>query len=68
MMAIRSEVFVSSVEEIDVSVDIENRDTWLCYGWNYLGSILAGKAAQYLRWRLEMVPGIGGRFRCFGLD
>jgi len=68
MMAIRSEVFVSSVEEIDVSVDIENRDTWLCYGWNYLGFILAGKAAQYLRWRLEMVPGIGGRFRCFGLD
>jgi hypothetical protein len=45
-MAIRSEVFVSSVEEIDVSVEIENRDPWLCCGWNYLEFILAGKAAQ----------------------
>lgn len=61
VMATVSEVFGSSVEEIDVSVGMENRDVWLCCGWNYLGLVLAGKAAQYLRWKWEMVPGIGSR-------
>ena len=31
-MVIESEVFGSSVEEIDVSVEIENRGIWLCCG------------------------------------
>ena len=51
---------------------MENRGVWLCYGSNYLGFVLAGKAAQYLRCEVsrfgEMVPGIGGRFGRFGLD
>ena len=67
-MAIGSEVFGSCVEEIDVSVELEKRGIWLCFGLIYLGFILAGKAAQYLRWWWTMVPGIGSRFRCFGLD
>jgi hypothetical protein len=61
VMAIESEVFGSGVEEIDVSVGIENRGVLLCCGWNYLGFILAEKAAQDWRWRWAMVPGIGGR-------
>ena len=65
-MAIESEVFGSCLKEIDVSVEIENRGGWLCCGWNYMGFILAGKAAQYLEWRWEMVPGIGGCFGRFG--
>jgi hypothetical protein len=68
VMATGSEVFGSCVGEIDVSVEVENRGVWLCCGWNSLGLILAGKAAQYLRWRWEMVPDNGGAFRCFGLD
>jgi hypothetical protein len=32
VMAIKSEVFGRCVEEIDVSVEIENRDAWLCCG------------------------------------
>jgi len=59
VMAIKSEVFGSCVEEIDVSVGMENRDVWLGCGLNCLGFILFGNAAQYLRWRSEMVPGIG---------
>ena len=39
MMATESEVFGSCVEEIDVSAGMENRDTWLCCGWKYLGFI-----------------------------
>ena len=62
MMAIKNDVFGSCVGEIDVSVEIENRDVWLCCGLKYLGFILAGKVAQNLRWRWEMVPGIGWRF------
>ena len=46
-----NEVFGSSVVEIDVSVEIENRDAWFCCGWNYFGFILAGKAAQDCQWR-----------------
>ena len=61
-MGIRSEVFGSCVGRIDVSVGMENRGVWLCCGLKYLGFILAGKVAQNLRWRWEMVPGIGGRF------
>ena len=66
VMAIGSEVFGSCVEGIDVSVEVEYGGVWLCCGCNYLGFVLAGNAAQYLRWKWEMVPGIGGRFRCFG--
>jgi hypothetical protein len=36
VMAIESEVFDSCVEEIVVSVGMENRGTWLCCGWEYL--------------------------------
>ena len=66
--AIGSEVFDSCVGEIDVWVEMKNSERWLCCGWNYLGFILAGKAAQYLQWRWEMMPGIGSAFRCFGCD
>ena len=65
-MAIRSEVFGSCVGEIDVSVEIENRDAWLCCGWNYLGFILVGKAAKDWCRRVVMVPGIGGLLRLVG--
>ena len=68
VMAIENEVFGSCVGEIDVSVVMENRGVWRCCALSYLGSILAGKAAQYLRWWWTMVPGIGRRFRRFGLD
>ena len=67
-MAIENEVFGSSVGEINVSVEAENSEAWVCCGWNCLGFILAGKAAKDCRWRWEMVPGIGGHFGCFGLD
>ena len=60
-MAIESEVYGSYVEEINISVEVENRDAWLCCGWNYLGFISAGEVGQYLRWRRKMVPGIGSR-------
>jgi hypothetical protein len=65
-MAIESEVFGCRVGEIDVSVEIENRGGWICCGWNYLGFILAGKVAQYLRWKWKMVAGIGGSMRLIG--
>jgi hypothetical protein len=68
VMAIESEVFGSCVGEIDVSVEIENRDAWLCCGWKYMGFILAGKAAQDCRWKVAVVPGIGGSFRRVGSD
>ena len=61
VMGIESEVFGSCVEEKNVSVEIKNRGVWLCCGLKYLGFILAGKVAQNLRWRWEMVPGIGSR-------
>ena len=62
-MARENEVFGSSVGEIDLSVEIENRDAWLCCGWNYLGFILARKAAKDWCRRVVMVPGIGGLLR-----
>ena len=66
VMAIESEVFGSDVEEIDLSVGMENRGVLLCCAWNYLGFVLAGKAAKDWCRRVVMVPGIGGHFRCFG--
>ena len=45
VMAIGSEVFGSSVGDIVVSVEIENRDVWFCCGWEYLGCLGAGKVA-----------------------
>ena len=68
VMAIGSEVFGSCVEGIEVSVEIENRGVWLCFGLNYLGFILAGKVAEDWRWRRAMVPGIGWHFGRFGSD
>ena len=65
-MAIRSEVFGSCVGEIDVSVEIENRDAWLCCGWKYLRIIWAGKAAQDWQRGWEMMPGIPEDLRWFG--
>ena len=35
VMAIGSEVFGSCVGGIDVSVEVEYGDDWLCCGWNY---------------------------------
>jgi hypothetical protein len=49
-MAIGGEVFGSCVGGIYVSVEQKNVVGWLCCGWNYLGFILAGKAAQCLGW------------------
>ena len=66
-MAIGGEVFGSCVGGIYVSVEQKNVVGWLCCGWNYLGFILAGKAAQHLGWRRAMVPGIGGHFDALGV-
>ena len=63
VIAIESEVFGSCVGKLDVSVGMENRVDWLCCGLIYLSLFGAGNAAQYLRWRWEMVPGIGGILR-----
>jgi hypothetical protein len=68
VMGIVSEVYGSYVEEINISVEVENRDAWLCCGWNYLRFVLAGKAAKDWGNRWVMVPGNGGAFRHFGLD
>ena len=68
VMAIGSEVFGSSVGEINVSVEKKNRCDRLCCGLKYLRFILVGKVAQNLRWRWEMVPGIGCRFGLFEGD
>ncbi len=65
VMAIKSEVFGSCVEEIDVSVKVEYEGEWLCCGWKYLRFIWESKAAQDLQWRWVMVPGIGCAFKCF---
>ena len=68
VMAIGSEVFGSCVGGIDVSVEVEYGDDWLCCGWKYMGFVLAGKAPQDWLQRWVRVPGIGSAFRCFGLD
>ena len=46
MMAIENEVFGSSVEEIDVSVEVENRGVWLCCGRKYLRFVLGVKSGS----------------------
>jgi hypothetical protein len=66
-MATESEVFGSCVREIFVSLEFKSAGILLCCGWNYLGFILAGKAAQYLGWWWAMVPGIGGHFDALGV-
>ena len=66
VMAIGSEVFGSGVEEIDVSVEVENSEAGLCFGLKYMSSPEGQKAAQVWRWRWVMVPGIGGRFGVLG--
>ena len=45
-MAIGSEVFGGCVGEIDVSVGVENRDAWLCYGRKYLRFVLGVKSGS----------------------
>ncbi len=65
VMAIKSEVFGSCVEEIDVSVEVEYEGEWLCCGREYLRFIWAAKAAKNRRLRWVMVPGIGYAFKCF---
>jgi len=50
-MEIKSEVFGSCVEEIDVYVEVEYAGEWLCCGWKYLRFIWEAKAAQDWRWR-----------------
>ena len=40
VMEIKSEVFGRCVEGIDVSVEVEYGDDWLCCGWKYLRLIL----------------------------
>jgi hypothetical protein len=62
LMAMGSEVFGRCVGGIDVSVVVKCGDAWLCCEQKYLRFILASKAAQYLRWKREMVPGIGRAF------
>jgi hypothetical protein len=49
VMEIKSEVFGSCVEEIDVSVEVEYEGRWICCECKYLRFIWAAKAAQYLR-------------------
>ena len=66
-MAIERDVFGSYVGEIFVSLGFKNAGILLCCGLKYLGFILAGKAAQYLGWWWEMVPGIGGRLGALGV-
>jgi hypothetical protein len=59
VIAIESEVFVSCVEEIDVSVEVGYEGGWLCCWRKNLSFIWVRKAAQDWQWRWEMVPGIG---------
>ena len=58
VMVIESEVFGSSVGEIVVSVEIENRDIWLCCGWKYLRIIFGGESAL----RMAVEVGDGARY------
>jgi hypothetical protein len=72
VMAIENQVFGRSVQKINVSVEVGNRDIWLCCGWNYLRFTWTGKTAQDWRWRWAlrwaMVPGIGSLLGLVGLD
>ena len=67
VMVIEGEVTGSCVGEINVLVEVENSVVWLSCGWNYLGFILAGKAAKDWCRRVVMVPGIGGSFYALGV-
>lgn len=58
----------SCIGEIFVSVELNNARGVLCCGRKYVRFVLTGKAAQYLGWWWAMAPGIGRRFRRFGLD
>jgi len=66
VMAIKSEVFGSCVEEIDVSVDAKYEGRWLCCEWKYLRFVWAAKAAQdYLQWRWRWCQVLDGVFGVF---
>ena len=58
VMGTGSEVFGSSVGEIDVLVEIENRDIWLCCGCKYLRIIFGGESAL----RMAVEVGDGARY------
>jgi hypothetical protein len=45
-MAIKSEVFGSCFWEINVSVEVKDREAWHCCGLIYLGFILAENVPQ----------------------
>jgi len=66
VMATGSGVFSSCVEEIDVSGELKNEDSWLRCGWKYMKLFWGGKVAQDWRNRWVMVPGIGGLFQSLG--
>ena len=61
VMAIKSEVFGSCVEEIEVSVEVEYEGEWLCCGREYLSFIWEAKAAQNWWWKV----GNGARYWIF---
>jgi hypothetical protein len=67
VMATESDVFGRFTGEIDVSVEIENGDDWLCCALIHLGFILEGKVSCEWLWRWTMVPGIGSAFGALGL-
>ena len=66
VMAIRGEVFGICVEEINISVEIENKGVSLCCWWKYMRLFWGGKAAQ----KSVLVVGDGARYwrliECFG--
>jgi hypothetical protein len=66
VMAIGNEVSGECVEGINVVVEVQKEEAWLCCGWKYLRFIWEAKAAQNLRRRSVMVPGIGCCFGAFG--
>ena len=66
LMEIKSEVFGSCVEEIEVSVEVKNGDLLLCYECKYLKFIWAAKAAQNRQCGWVKVPGIGCCFPGIG--
>ncbi len=68
VMVTVSEVFGSCDVEINVSVEVENNELWLCCGWKYIRLIVAGKVARVWQWRQWMLPGIGEHFGRYGSD
>ncbi len=57
VMAIKSEVFGSCVEEIEVSVEVEYEGRWLCCEQKYLRFTWEAKAAQSRQCGWVKVPG-----------